>query len=199
MKETPTPIPGVPGRLQRYDYELERAGLANAFMFCEPLKGKRCVAVRERKTAIDWANEIKHLVDHDYPDAEKIVRVIDHLNTQKIASLYSAFPPEQANRLAKKLEIHYTPKQGSWLNIAEIELAAMTKQCLSRRIPAPQTLKAEIDAGCRQAHDSERQVDWQFSSAKARIKLKRLYPQNSGRLSTRTSSNSSKLRSSLIV
>ena len=111
--------------------------------------------------------------------------MIDHLNTQKIASLYSAFPPEQANRLAKKLEIHYTPKQGSWLNIAEIELAAMTKQCLSRRIPAPQTLKAEIDAGCRQAHDSERQVDWQFSSAKARIKLKRLYPQNSGRLSTR--------------
>ncbi len=178
VKETRTPIPGAPGQPQRYDYEYERAGVANAFMFCEPLKGKRRVAVRERKTAIDWAEEMKHLVDHDYPDAEKIVLVMDNLNTHKIASLYSAFPPEQANRLAKKLEIHYTPKHGSWLNIAEIELAAMTKQCLSRRIPDQQTLKAEIDAWCRQANDSERFVDWQFSSGKARIKLKRLYPQN---------------------
>lgn len=177
VKETRSPLPCEPGQPARYDYEYERNGMANAFMFGEPLRGKRRVAVRERKTAQDWAQEIKHLLDVDYPTAEKVVLVMDNLNTHKIASLYEAFDPQEANRLTKRLEIHHTPKHGSWLNIAEIELSAMTKQCLNRRMPNIDTLKSEIFAWNQQKNAGSNKVEWQFSTHDARIKLKRLYPQ----------------------
>ena len=176
VKETRTPLPAEPGKPARYDYEYERGGTANAFMFCEPLAGKRRVGVRARKTAKDWAEEIKRLCDEDYPDAEKIVLVMDNLNTHKTASLYEAFPPPEAKRLAGRLDIHHTPKHGSWLNIAEIELSAMTKQCLGRRIPDIQTLTREIRAWQNDRNRRNSAVDWRFSTEDARIRLKRLYP-----------------------
>ena len=151
--------------------------MVNNFLFTEPLGGFRRVSVRERKTMVDWAQEIKTLVDVDYKDCPKIVLVCDNLNTHRIASLYATFPPEEALRIAKRLEIHYTPKHGSWLNIAEIELSALTKQCINRRIPDIDTLKTETTAWYRERNRNQKGVDWQFTTADARIKLKRLYPQ----------------------
>jgi len=174
--ETRTPIPAKPGQTAREDYEYKRNGTANLFMLFEPLVGWRHVKVTDRRTKIDFAHVIKELVDELDPDAEKIVLVMDNLNTHKIASLYEAFEPAEARRLADKLEIHFTPKHGSWLNMAEIELATLGKQCLSRRIPTKVKLEAEVSVWQETRNESEATVDWQFKTEDARIKLKKLYP-----------------------
>jgi len=176
VKETRQPIAAKPGRNQREDYEYERNGTANLFMRFEPLAGRRRVKVTDRRTKIDFAQVIRELVDEDYPDAELIVLVMDNLNTHKIASLYEAFEPSEARRLVEKLEIHYTPKHGSWLNMAETELSILTKQCLDRRIPDQPTLRHEVDAWERPRNEAESKIDWQFTTHDARIKLKKLYP-----------------------
>jgi hypothetical protein len=177
IKEVRPPLPAAEGKPERYDYEYERNGTANIFMFTEPLRGLRTVSVREHKTAIDWATEVQQLLDIQYPEAERIRLVCDNLNTHGIGSLYEAFPPEQARRLASRLEIHHTPKHGSWLNIAEIELSALTIQCLNRRLPDLETLINETTQWEKRRNASSKGVDWQFSTHDARVKLKRLYPQ----------------------
>jgi len=177
IAETRTPIPGEPGNPQRDDYEYERAGTANNFMVTEPLGGWRKVNVRATKTALDLAHEIKELLDVDYPNADKVVLVWDNLNTHTPASLYKAFPPAEARRLLDRLEIHYTPKHGSWLDMAEIELSVFTKQCLTRRISDIETLRREAKAWAERRNTAQTGVDWHFTAADARIKLKRLYPQ----------------------
>ena len=177
IQEVRPPLPAAEGKPERYDYEYERNGTANIFMFTEPLRGFRTVSVREHKTAIDWATEVQQLLDTQYPEAERIRLVCDHLNTHGIGSLYEAFPPEQARRLASRLEIHHTPKHGSWLNIAEIELSALTIQCLDRRLPDLETLINETTQWEKRRNASPKGVDWQFSTHDARVKLKRLYPQ----------------------
>lgn len=177
IKETIDPLPAEPGQVQRCDYKYERMGTAVNFMFTEPLGSWRKVNVRERKTSVDWAQEIKELLDHDYPHARKVILICDNLNTHKIASLYEAFDPQEARRLARRLEIHYTPKHGSWLNIAEIELSVFTGQCLKRRIPEIGLLRDEAIAWYKQRNLKQKDVNWQFTTPDARIKLKRLYPQ----------------------
>jgi DDE superfamily endonuclease len=176
-KEVRKPLPAEAGQPERYDYEYERNGTATIFIFTEPLRGVRLVSVREHKTAVDWATEVQHLLDCQYPEADRIRLVCDNLNTHGIGSLYEAFPPEQARGLASRLEIHHTPKHGSWLNIAEIELSALTIQCLDRRIPDLETLINETTQWEQRRNASQKGVDWQFSTHEARIKLKRLYPQ----------------------
>jgi len=176
VKEVRTPIPMQPGRPECIDYEYERNGTANLFMLFEPLRGWRHVKVTERRTKIDFAYVVRELVDVHYPEAEKIVLVMDNLNTHKPASLYEAFEPAEARRLIDRLEIHYTPKHGSWLDMAETELSILTKQCLDRRIPDHPTLIREIAAWENQRNESKSTVDWQFTTENARFKLKRLYP-----------------------
>jgi hypothetical protein len=146
LRDGRPPQPSRPGRPARVDYEYEREGVANLFLFCEPLAGRRWVDVTERRTKVDWAHQIQHLVDVRYPDAERIALVMDNLNTHTPAALYEVFPPAEAKRLADKLELHYTPKHGSWLNIAEIELSVLSRQCLDRRVPDCATLQAEVAA-----------------------------------------------------
>lgn len=163
IKETRTPIPAAPGRPERIDYEYERNGTADIFMFTEPLTGKSHVSVRERRTSIDWAQEVKELLDVRYPEADIVQLVNDNLNTHKVGSLYEAFEPEEARRLARRLEIHYTPKHGSWLNIAEIELSALTGQCLDRRIPDMDTLRKETKAWETKRNELQKGVDWRFT------------------------------------
>jgi hypothetical protein len=170
------PILATPGQPEIIDYEYERHGTGNLFMLFEPLIGRRDVLVTARRTAVDYAHAIRHLVDVMYPSAEKIVLVHDNLNTHKPASLYEAFPPEQARRLIDKLEIHYTPKHGSWLNMAEIELGVLGRQCLARRIPDLPTLQAEVAAWKAERNARQVKVRWQFTTPDARIKLHRLYP-----------------------
>ena len=177
IRETRKSIPQSPGTVERFDYEYERAESTNNFMFTEPLRGWRKVNVRDQKTGRDWAEEIKQLVDMDYPDATKIVLVCDNLNTHRMASLYGRYPPEEARRLVERLEIHHTPKHGSWLNIAEIELSALTKQCLGRYIPDKTILTAEVATWAKSRTLNQKGVNWQFTAADARIKLRRLYPQ----------------------
>lgn len=177
IKETRTPIPAGPGKPEQYDYEYERSGTANIFMFVEPLGGWRHVNVTAHRTSVDWAHQIRELVDVHYPETEGIRLVMDNLNTHTVASLYEAFPAQEARRLAQKLEIHYTPKHGSWLNIAEIELSAMTRQCLNRRIPDRATLTSEVAAWEQERNGQQKGVDWRFTTKNARIKLKQLYPQ----------------------
>ena len=177
IQEVRQPLPAEEGKPERYDYEYERNGTANIFMFTEPLSGLRTVSVREHKTALDWATEVQQLLDTRYPEAERIRLVCDNLNTHGIGSLSEAFPPEQARGLASRLEIHHTPKHGSWLNIAEIELRALTLQCLDRRFPDLETLRDETKQWEQRRNASQKGVDWQFSTHDARIKLKRLYPQ----------------------
>ena len=177
IEETRTPIPACRGHARRYDYEYRRNGTANHFMFCQPLGNWRRVSVREQKTAKDWAEEMARLLDRDFPKAEKVVLVCDNLNTHTIASFYEAFPPKQARKYVKRLEIHYTPKHGSWLDAAEIELSILTQQCLDRHIPNIKTLRREVEVWQRRRNSSGKGVDWQFTTPKARIKLKRLYPQ----------------------
>jgi hypothetical protein len=176
IKETRHKIAATPGNSERIDYEYERNGTAVNFMFTEPLSGWRKVNVRERRTAIDWAHEIKELLEIDYPDATKVILVCDNLNTHKPASLYKAFEPAVARSLFERLKIHYTPKHGSWLNIAEIELSVLTKQCLDRRIPDIKTLRSETDKWAQDRNAGQKSVDWRFTTDQARIKLKRLYP-----------------------
>jgi len=176
LRDVHQPLPMEPGQPQRHDYEYERGGVVNLFMFCEPLGGRRWVDVTERRTKRDWAHQIKELVDVRYPKAEQIVLVMDNLNTHTPASLYEAFSPEEARRIANKLEIHYTPKHGSWLNIAEIELSVLSRQCLDRRVPDLETLEAEVAAWQERRDATATKIEWRFNSEDARIKLKRLYP-----------------------
>jgi hypothetical protein len=177
IKETRRKIAVGPGKAERVDYEYERNGTAVNFMFTEPLGRWRKVDVRERKTSVDWAQQIKTLLDEEYPQAEKVILVCDNLNTHKVASLYETFDPKQARQLAERLEIHYTPKHGRWLNVAEIELSVFTGQCLDRRIPDRATLQQEARAWYRTRNAGQKAVDWQFTTENARVKLKRLYPQ----------------------
>lgn len=177
VQETRVPLPAKPGQPTAVDYEYERNGTANIFLFTEPLAGWRKAVVSQRRTAVDWATEIQRLVDYDYADSDTIILVCDQLNTHKLASLYEAFPPATARRLVERLEIHHTPKHGSWLNIAENELSALTRQCLDRRIPDRETLERETTAWYINRNQSQKSVDWQFTTADARIRLKRLYPQ----------------------
>ena len=176
VRETRTPIEAAPGRPATTDYEYERNGTANLFMMFEPLAGQRHVRVTERRTAVDYAQAIRELIDVHYPHAETIVLVQDNLNTHKAASLYEAFAPDEARRLIEKLEIHYTPKHGSWLNMAETELGILSRQCLDRRIPDPSTLVHETTAWNGDRNAAECKVIWQFTTADARIRLHRLYP-----------------------
>lgn len=177
VAETRTPLPMAPGRPERHDYEYERRGTTNVFLFVEALGGWRRLSERSRKTSVDWAHEVRRLLDDDYPDAEKVVLVCDNLNTHKTASLYEAFDPEEARRLARRLEIHYTPKHGSWLNIAECELSVFTRQELSGRVPDAAALAAKADAWSRDRNERQQGVHWRFTTEDARIKLSRLYPQ----------------------
>ncbi len=176
LRDSRAPLPLKPGQVTRVDYEYEREGVANLFLFCEPLAGRRWVAVTEHRTKADWARQIQELVDVRYPEAERIVLVMDNLNTHTPASLYEVFPPAEAKRLADKLEIHHTPKHGSWLNIAEIELSVLSRQCLDRRVPDFATLAVEVAAWEAQRNAVGGTVDWRFTTADARVKLKRLYP-----------------------
>jgi transposase len=176
LRDTREPLGMKPGRVERRDYEYERGGAVNLFLFCEPLQGRRWVDVTERRTKVDWAEQIKELVDERYPEAERIVLVMDNLNTHTPASLYEAFNPTEAKRLCEKLEIHYTPKHGSWLNMAEIELSVLSRQCLERRVPDYETLEAEVRAWQERRNTAGGSIDWRFTTHDARIKLKRLYP-----------------------
>ena len=177
VAEIRQPIPAAAGHGERYDVEYERCGVAEVFLFTEPLGGWRRTAVTEHRARLDWARQIRHLLEEDYPDAEKVVLVMDNLNTHSIASLYEAFEPELARRLAQGLEIHHTPKHGSWLNIAEIELSVLSGQCLDRRIDRIERLRKECSAWDQQRNGRQKGVDWRFTTTDARIKLKRLYPQ----------------------
>ena len=176
IKEIRDPLPAVPGKPQRYDTEYERNGVSNMFIFFEPLAGYRNIQVTDTRTAIDWAMQIKKLVDKSYPDAKKIVLVMDNLNTHAGASLYKTFTPEEAHRILERLEIHYTPKHGSWLNMAEIEFSILSKQCLDRRIPNQKKLKKEISAWVKKRNLISSPMQWRFTTKDARIKLKKLYP-----------------------
>ncbi len=176
IKETRQPLPVKPGQPECFDYEYERNGTVSLFMFSEPLSGWRKVVARERRTARDWALEVRRLLEEDYPNDEIVTLVCDQLNTHKVASLYQAFEPSVARSLAERLEIHHTPKHGSWLNIAENELSVLTRQCLDRRIGEREVLQREITAWYSQRNREQKSVDWQFTTTDARIRLKRLYP-----------------------
>ena len=176
VKETRLPRPPRPGSAVAYDYEYERNGVSNLFMLFAPLEGWRRVGVTDRRTKVDWAHQVKKLVDEDYPDKDRIVLVMDNLNTHHPASLYEAFEPMEARRIAERLEIHYTPKHGSWLNMAEIEIGVLARQCLDRRIPDQEVLRREVDAWQNQRNRDMVRVDWRFTTDDARIKLKSLYP-----------------------
>lgn len=176
IKETRTPIPMSPGSIEKYDCEYERNGVSNVFMFFEPLGGTRHVQITDRRTKEDWAHAVKDMVDIHYPEAAKIRLVMDNLNTHGIGSLYETFPAAEALRIAKKLEIHHTPKHGSWLNMAEIELGILSRQCLKKRIPDQPTMRKEVQIWEQNRNNMRLKVDWQFSTKDARIKLKKLYP-----------------------
>lgn len=175
-REVIDPLPAQPGEPSRYDTLYKRNGVAVLFIFFCALGGWRQVNVAEGKTQVDWAWQIKELLDVHYPEAKKIHLVMDNLNTHTGASLYKAFPPEEAHRLLSRLEFHYTPKHGSWLNIAEIELSVLSRQCLNRRIPDREELRQEIEAWQKERNESRVKVYWQFRTDDARIKLAKLYP-----------------------
>ena len=177
LDEVRKPILAEPGEVEKVDSEYKREGTCSIFIFTEPLAGWRYAEAFEHRTKIDWAYRIKWILDNQYPDAEKIVLVMDNLNTHAISSLYEAFLPEEAFRLAQRIEIHYTPKHGSWLDIAEIELSALATQCLgTRRIPSIVELNNELSTWENKRNSDQKGVDWHFTNAEARIKLKRLYP-----------------------
>lgn len=169
-------LPVAAAQPRREDYEYQREGTCNLFLAFAPVQGWREVAVTERRTKVDWAHFMRDLVDVHFPEAECITVVLDNLNTHSLASLYEAFEPEEARRIARKLDLHYTPKHGSWLNMAEIELSALIRQSLKRRIPDAETMKRITSAWTRQRNAAGTSVDWRFTTADARIKLKRLYP-----------------------
>jgi DDE superfamily endonuclease len=176
IAETRVPIPAKPAHPARHDYEYQRNGTANLFMIFAPLEGWRRVKVTDRHTAVDYAQVLKELSDTHFPDARKIVLVQDNLNTHKPASLYEAFPAAEARRLVERFEWHYTPKHGSWLDMAESELSVLSGQCLDRRIADKETLIEEVDAWQDSRNKNHAKADWQFTTADARVKLKRLYP-----------------------
>ena len=176
VSETRVSLPAEPGQPRREDYEYERHGVANLFLFCEPLAGWREIQVTERRTRTDWAGVMRELSDQHYPAAERITVVLDNLNTHGPASFYEAFAPEEARRLAERFEFHYTPKHGSWLNMAEIELSVLNRQCLDRRIGEATVLQQEIEAWQQKRNAASKIINWQFTAVEARIKLKRLYP-----------------------
>ncbi len=182
LAEVQLPLPQRPatsahhGTLRREDYEYDREGTANLFLACEPLRGWRHVAVTARRTASDWAHFIRDLVDVVYPEAERVVLVLDNLNTHRAASLYEAFAPPEARRILERLEIHYTPKHGSWLDMAEIELSVLARQCLDRRINTRADLAREVAAWAAARNGAQVTINWRFTTADARIKLKHLYP-----------------------
>ena len=176
IAETRTALPAHPGQPARIDYEYQRNGTANLFVMCEPQAGWRHVVVTERRTKHDFAHQMQWLVDERYPDAEVIRVVLDQLNTHRPASLYDTFPAAEARRIRKKLEFHYTPKHGSWLNMAEIELSVLQRQCLDRRLPDVATLTQEVHAYERNRNTQRATIDWQFTTQDARTKLHRLYP-----------------------
>ena len=165
-----------PGKPERYDYQYEREGVCNLFMFFAPLLAWRHVEVTDRRTLKDFAHQMKYLVDDAFPEAKKVVVVFDNLNTHVKHALYEAYKPEEARRILDRLEFHYTPKHGSWLNMAEIELSVLSSQCLDRRIPDKSTLISEVAAWESRRNDQYCSINWQFSTANARIKLRRLYP-----------------------
>ena len=175
-REVREPIPAGPGQVRCEDSEWERNGVADVFMFVEPLAGKRFVSVTESRTAVDWAEQVKTLLTVHYPDAPKVRLVMDNPDTHDTASLYKAFPAAEARSLAERLEIHFTPKHGGWLNIAECELSVLCRQCLDRRIPDMDTMRREVGAWAEERNHQTKRVDWQFTTSDARIKLKRLYP-----------------------
>lgn len=175
--ETRESLPVEPGKPKRIDYEYVRKGTANIFMSVEPLGGKRYTKTTNRRTKTDWAYFIKEIVDQEYPLAKKIVMVLDNLNTHKISSLYETFPPEEAKRIADKLELHFTPKHGSWLNMAEVELSVLSSQCLSTRISSFDKLQKNVVAWNEQRNSKNSKINWQFTNEDARIKLVRLYPE----------------------
>ncbi len=176
-KEVRRPLEIQPGRPRRYDHEYERAGTACVFLFTEALAGWRQVTARPQRTAVDWAQEVAALLEGRYAQAQKVILICDQLNTHTIASLYKAFPAERARALARRLEIHYTPKHGSWLNLAECDLSVLTRQCLRNRTPSLRALVRKVTAWTRDRNARQRGVNWQFTTKDARIKLKRLYPQ----------------------
>ena len=174
--EVAEPVPAAPGRPERIDYEYTRNGTANLFMVSEPLVGWRAVKVTERRTAVDFAEVVRWLVEEVHEEADKVVLMMDNLNTHRIASLYEAFPPERARRIAERLEIHHTPVHGSWLNMAEIELSVLARQCLDGRIESAEALRREVEAWELERNERMVEVRWQFTTADARVKLHRLYP-----------------------
>jgi DDE superfamily endonuclease len=174
--ETIRPIPARPGQVARIDHEYVRNGVMNLFMITMPLLGWRAVRVTDRRTMLDFAEVVRWLVEEVHEEADKVVLVMDNLNTHKVASLYEAFPPEQARRIAGKLEIHYTPKHGSWLNMAEIELSVLGRQCLAQRIESREDLERHVAAWEVERNERGDQIRWRFTTADARIKLRRLYP-----------------------
>ena len=177
LKETREPIAATKSHPKRVDYEYERAGTASIFMFAQPLAGKRKVSVRPQRTKVDWAIEVEELLNRDYADTEKIILVCDNLNTHTRGAFYEAFPAEKAREIVKRIEFHYTPKHGSWLNIAECELSAMTSQSLlHQRFSNIELLSRHIQAWAEKTNQKQRGVDWQFSTDNARQKLKSLYP-----------------------
>jgi hypothetical protein len=171
------PLPLQPGQPMREDYHYERRGVQALFMFFDPLRGWRRVSCRDSRTRLDWAEEIRRLLDEDYPKAKKVTLVCDNLNTHDIASLYLAFGAEEAHRLARRLEIHYTPRNGSWLNVAEIELSVLSAQCLDRRIGNAAALRKEVETWQNERNQDACRVVWRFTTEQARIKLRHLYPQ----------------------
>ena len=174
--ETRARIPAQPGQIERYDYEYKRNGVSNLFMFFEPLRGWRHVKVTDRRTKVDWAHCMQELVDIHYPQAQTIRVVLDNLNTHTPAALYEVFEPAEARRILNRLEFHYTPKHGSWLNVAEIEFSVLSRQCLNRRIPDKAGLATEVADWQTDRNGAGTKVDWRFTTSDARIKLKRLYP-----------------------
>ncbi len=176
LADTRERLPMQPGKPECYDYEYEREGVCSIFLACEPLAGRRFLQVSPQRTRQDWAHFVKELIDVHYPQAEKIVLVMDNLNTPTPASFYEAFEPEEAWRLAQKLESHYTPTHGSWLNMAEIELSVLARQGLSERMKSLDMVRREVEAWQRQRDQAQMTINWRFTAADARIKLKRLYP-----------------------
>ena len=176
LAEARPAMPAEPGRPRRVDYEYRREGTRNLFMACEPLAGWRHVAVTERRTAVDFAHQMRWLVDEAYPDAPVVRLVLDNLNTHRMASLYQAFPAAEARRIAKRLEFHYTPKHGSWLNMAEIEFSVLSRSCLRQRLPDEAALCREVHALELERNEAQARINWRFSIQDARAKLHRLYP-----------------------
>jgi hypothetical protein len=170
------PLPMQPGRVAKEDYHYQRRGVRSIFLFFDPVRGWRRASGREQRTRVDWAEEVRRLLDEDYPGARKVKLMCDNLNTHHIASLYEAFPAAEAHRLARRLEIHHTPRNGSWLNVAEIELSVLSDQCLKRRIRDPATLDRELASWSTARNATHSTVTWRFTTADARIKLRNLYP-----------------------